>query len=464
MLRRHAVPASRRKAAAGLNLLLLLQLVAADVKQLSTSVLGEQPVWVQNQSADIVLDFRKADPQYKHPSPGVVQIRGKDMRVNFHIGYYHGNVAMVRYGTNFIVAVRKMHFYKTLRSAIQNYPLSTKKDEEYISWWGSKLSVCSVDSLTLQPRSCEDYDPRTWKECEWSKGFEGAGPEDPRLIVWPGKGLFMMFGSKPWPKDPSGTLPEQTACEGPWAFQPWLVQLKSYGPAPDPADPWGQGVVRLQYLSGEVPKEGELLKEKNWNPFIYKGQLFFSQQFDPHVVIQPMPNGTCVKLFESSSRVFRNLTSKPRGNTQAVLVPAAFSGEARDFYLGVVHAESQRAYQNYFYKMQAHPPFRIYARSKPMPIINGQHPRNPVWTSVSFPMSLDLLPETNQVLIGYGSGDQVPRVKLMTWQDVSALFPHVQHGSGELVSCTDQQRQQQHQHLYHAERCQVKQQRMTSVG
>jgi hypothetical protein len=76
------------------------------------------------------------------------------------------------------------------------------------------------------------------------------------------------------------------------------------------------------------------------------------QQFDPHVVIQPMPNGTCVKLFESSSRVFRNLTSKPRGNTQAVLVPAAFSGEARDFYLGVVHAESQRAYQNYFYKMQ----------------------------------------------------------------------------------------------------------------
>jgi hypothetical protein len=76
------------------------------------------------------------------------------------------------------------------------------------------------------------------------------------------------------------------------------------------------------------------------------------QQFDPHVVIQPMPNGTCVKLFDSSSRVFRNLTSKPRGNTQAVLVPAAFSGEARDFYLGVVHAESQRAYLNYFYKMQ----------------------------------------------------------------------------------------------------------------
>lgn len=48
-------------------------------------------------------------------------------------------------------------------------------DEEYISWWGSKISVCSVDSNTLQPVACEDYDPRTWKECEWSKGFEGEG-------------------------------------------------------------------------------------------------------------------------------------------------------------------------------------------------------------------------------------------------------------------------------------------------
>lgn len=37
---------------------------------------------------------------------------------------------------------------------------------------------------------------------------------------------------------------------------------------------------------------------------------------------------------------------------KAVFVPSTFSGEPRDFYLGVVHAESNRAYQNYFYKMQ----------------------------------------------------------------------------------------------------------------
>jgi hypothetical protein len=31
--------------------------------------------------------------------------------------------------------------------------------------------------MTLQPLTCEDYDPRTWKECEWSKGFEGEGAQ-----------------------------------------------------------------------------------------------------------------------------------------------------------------------------------------------------------------------------------------------------------------------------------------------
>jgi hypothetical protein len=87
----------------------------------------------------------------------------------------------------------------------------------------------------------------------------------------------MMFGSKPWPKDPNGVLPEQTACEGPWAFQPFLIQLQSYAPATAPADPWSKGIIRLQYLSGEELPPGALLKEKNWNPFIYKGKLLFSQ-------------------------------------------------------------------------------------------------------------------------------------------------------------------------------------------
>jgi hypothetical protein len=86
-----------------------------------------------------------------------------------------------------------------------------------------------------------------------------------------------MFGSKPWPIKPEGTSMEDTKCDGPWAFQPWMVQLQSYGVAPDTTDPWQRGIVRLQYLPPGPQDPNDLLKEKNWNPFIYKGQLYFSQ-------------------------------------------------------------------------------------------------------------------------------------------------------------------------------------------
>lgn len=72
--------------------------------------------------------------------------------------------------------------------------------------------------------------------------------------------------------------------------------------------------------------------------------------------------------------------------------------------------------------LQARPPFAIKALSAPIPLVYGKHPRIPAWGHIAFPMSLQLLEETNQLMIGYGSGDQVPRVKLMDLQDALALF------------------------------------------
>jgi hypothetical protein len=76
------------------------------------------------------------------------------------------------------------------------------------------------------------------------------------------------------------------------------------------------------------------------------------QSFDPHVVIKPVPNGTCFKAYQTDSTLLQRLPAKPRGNTQAVLLPAAVSGEADDVYVGIVHVEVERRYDNYFYKMQ----------------------------------------------------------------------------------------------------------------
>jgi hypothetical protein len=38
-------------------------------------------------------------------------------------------------------------------------------------------------------------------------------------------------------------------------------------------------------------------------------------------------------------------------------------------------------------------------------------------------MSLEVLPDAHQVLIGYGSGDSVPHIKGMAFSAVQQLFP-----------------------------------------
>ena len=46
-------------------------------------------------------------------------------------------------------------------------------------------------------------------------------------------------------------------------------------------------------------------------------------------------------------------------------------------------------------------------------------------------MSLQLLEDSNQLIIGYGSGDQVPRVRFLPLPDALALFPSSDGSSAE---------------------------------
>lgn len=68
-------------------------------------------------------------------------------------------------------------------------------------------------------------------------------------------------------------------CDGPLAFQQWLLLLHPYTQQHDPLDPWSRRIIRLTYEGDEAydaPPDG-LRREKNWNPFINKGKLLFSQ-------------------------------------------------------------------------------------------------------------------------------------------------------------------------------------------
>jgi hypothetical protein len=187
----------------------------------------------------------------------------------------------------------------------------------------------------------------------------------------------MLFVSKPWPNNASGTGAADTACAGPWAQQPWLVPLLTYdslasssggsgssggstgqgagaggtavaaaaaaaaGAGGQQRDPWtSSGVIRLQYvpqewrgarlaerqrrhaakyrasvLQGGVVGEGDgsrsssssdgvfvpplLHKQKNWNPFIHRDELYFSQVGVCAVAgrgeTRPVPLAWCVR-------------------------------------------------------------------------------------------------------------------------------------------------------------------------
>lgn len=431
------------------------------------------PVWSSNRSSDLILNFTTADAAARQQESAPITFRGKPLQsVSLRKGYFYGNLAVVRFGSQYITAVRKIQFYLTPRTSVADYPLEKDPKKKWISWWTNKISLCTSDPLTLQPQSCTDFEPRNWTDCLWNGGFETLGPEDPRLIIWPSKGLFMMFNSKPWPVNPAGTTPDDTRCAGPWAQQPWLVPVATFtrnslaactnsfqpqrqGPSntitssrgsssstassqQQQKDPWTQGLIRLRYLPPELqqnPQEallriqkqqgltGPLLhKEKNWNPFIYKNELYFSQSFVPHIVIKPTADGTCRMVHLTDGLAFSQLPSKPRGNTQAVLLPAAVSGLNKAVYLGIVHTEVERSYTNYLYQMEAEPPFAITAVSAPLPMVPGKHPRVPAWDHISFPMSLQLLEDSNQLMIGYGSGDQVPRVRFLLLEEALALF------------------------------------------
>lgn len=89
--------------------------------------------------------------------------------------------------------------------------------------------------------------------------------------------------------------------------------------------------------------------------------------------------------------------------------------------------------------MQAGPPFAITGVSAAIPLVAGTHPRVPAWDHISFPMSLQLLEDSGQLMIGYGSGDQVPRVKFMPLSEALGLFSG---SEGSSVGNAGEQQQQ----------------------
>eukprot|EP00878_Enallax_costatus_P027137 GHUV01029189.1.p1 GENE.GHUV01029189.1~~GHUV01029189.1.p1 ORF type:complete len:185 (+),score=12.52 GHUV01029189.1:219-773(+) len=92
--------------------------------QQNLQVLKKPPAWAHQRKGDYLLDFSKADAavlQQQQQEP--FKFRDLPLNVTHKQGYFYGNVAIVRFGTQSYLAVRKLQFYFTLRTDLPGYPL-----------------------------------------------------------------------------------------------------------------------------------------------------------------------------------------------------------------------------------------------------------------------------------------------------------------------------------------------------
>lgn len=104
------------------NALVLLQ--ARSATPAASSFQIQMPVWSVNRSSDLILNFTTADAAARQQESAPITFRGKPLQsVSLRKGYFYGNLAVVRFGSQYITAVRKIQFYLTPRTSVADYPL-----------------------------------------------------------------------------------------------------------------------------------------------------------------------------------------------------------------------------------------------------------------------------------------------------------------------------------------------------
>ena len=148
------------------------------------------------------------------------------------------------------------------------------------------------------------------------------------------------------------------------------------------------------HITGETPER----KEKNWAPFVHRGQALFSYALYPqHVVLAcSLQNGQCMRKHTTPSEaVFRRRTidewdknpgllSTARLSAPPLLLPARAS--RRTMMLGVGHSSASSIYYHFLYEMQTKPPFAILRASRPFRFFSSACPSgtHPAVTAINF--------------------------------------------------------------------------------
>jgi predicted GH43/DUF377 family glycosyl hydrolase len=153
------------------------------------------------------------------------------------------------------------------------------------------------------------------------------------------------------------------------------------------------------------------LREKNWVPFVYSGELMLAYSLEPHKIFHYIPQSEKCETIALSSKFIKWEYGELRGGTPAIL-----DGEN---YLSFFHSSidmltahsNNRKISHYFmgaYTFSATPPFELTSASK-KPIIGkgfykGEYYK-PYWKSVRCIFPCGLLIEEPYIYVSYGRQD-----------------------------------------------------------
>ncbi len=159
-------------------------------------------------------------------------------------------------------------------------------------------------------------------------------------------------------------------------------------------------------------EESKQVRQKNWVPFDYQGNLLLAYSLQPHVIFHPllMETETCETVVSTISKLDWNW-GELRGGTPAILE----NGEYLSFFHSGVNIQSiysnGKVILHYFtgaYTFQKDPPFAI-TKISPQPIIEkgfySPPHYKPYWKSVRVVFPCGILCEEEYIWVTYGRQD-----------------------------------------------------------
>lgn len=284
---------------------------------------------------------------------------------------------------------------------LSNYPLRPKGMDfaKYCSGEfppiENAIGLAKIDPTTMIFTKEQLIPVETTKACDWCHGYE-----DPRIFAFNGN-VYLLVVSR----NERGV------------FEPSLIEL---------------GLdLRFQRILKLRPDVDPYHHQKNWNPFIYKEELFAVASIQPHRIFRiDLDTGGASRVYETHTELFQKLEASHfiRGGSSYLRFGSEYVGICRLVSPRDTHF-SNFEYRCIIYSFEASPPFQIKRRSSSFWIDDGTNQYCPLQ------MVTGIAEVENDVLIAYGENDWEMMVARTPREWFYRCLLHTSNHDGETSGC-----------------------------